>query len=192
MKILERLFGGTAMEEVEEQTESDLSARLSEITTAINAGNGDLVALLEERDGIARQLEAQRIRKAVRADEAYRANIEAKGDEFRTKLIPCAEEVADLVPRLLWHLRRLESLELESLQGVGNVSFEETGMPFGFAKRAAQAIRDAAPNVEWHFDFVSDPSARNPLPATQIERRVLLQARATDVYGNVLTSRRIG
>jgi len=167
MNILERIrkIGGTMTAAVTEQSEAELSARLGQINNGINGGEGDVLALLEERETVTRQLQAAHILKAKRADEAYRANMEAKSAEFRGRLMPVAERVADNVPRLLWDLKKLERMDLESLQGVGNVSFEEeTGIPFGFAAQLHRAIMELSIGIEWHFDFIDDPTKKNPLP----------------------------
>ncbi len=74
-------------------------------------------------------MEAARLRVSKAADAAYTANIQAKGDAFRAKLMPVAERIADLVPRLLWDLVQLEELELEALRGgAGNVKSPAEGI----------------------------------------------------------------
>ena len=165
MKILDRIFGGTTMQAVAEQNEAEISARLGQINNGINRGEGDVLALLEERETVTRELQAARILKEKRETEAYRANMEAKSAEFRGRLMPVAERVADNVPRLLWDLKKLERMDLESLQGVGNVSFEEeTGIPFGFAAQLHRAIMELSIGIEWHFDHIDAPDKTNPLP----------------------------
>ncbi|MEO7684795.1 MAG: hypothetical protein ABIU86_12770 [Gemmatimonadaceae bacterium] len=168
-----------------EQTEAELSARLSAIDAGLRNGEGDVSGLLEEREHVQRKIEAQRITKAARADEAYRSNNAAKSAEYQKRLLRCAETVADLVPRLLWECQELEELENESYN-VPNAGFDETGIPYGFAAQLRRAIRDVAPNVEWHFDFVSDPNAKNPLPGPpKLIRGTLVPAFSKDIYGNL-------
>ncbi|MBA3342649.1 MAG: hypothetical protein H0T48_12555 [Gemmatimonadaceae bacterium] len=153
------------MTAVAELDEAELSARLAEIDAGIRRGDTDVEILLEEREVTKRKLEAARILKERRADEAYLADVRAKSAEFRGRLMPVAERVADNVPRLLWDLKKLERMDLESLQGVGNVNFEEeTGIPFGFAAQLHRAIMELSIGIEWHFDHIDAPDKTNPLP----------------------------
>ncbi len=171
-----------------ERSESELSSRLGVIAALIDTGEGDVVALLEEREDIQRRLEAARIAKAARADNEYRANMNAKSAEFRAKLMPVAERIADLIPRLLWDLSKLEELELAALRGgVGNVDFPaETGIPFNFARPLRDAIYQVSSGIEWHFDFIDDESKKNPLPTPKRITLDLRGFRETDANGRPL------
>ena len=170
------------------EASEDLGIRLARLSTLIDSGEGDIAAALEERESVKRQMEAERLRVSKAADAAYTANLQARSDEFRARLIPPAEGVADTVPRLLWWLSQLEELELEALRGgAGNVNFsEETGIPFNFARTLREAINQASSGIEWHYDFLDDPAKKNPLPRVKQMMVDLRGFRQTDVNGRPL------
>jgi len=37
-------------------------------------------------------------------------------------------------------------------------------IPFGFAAQLHRAIMELSIGIEWHFDFIDDPTKKNPLP----------------------------
>lgn len=184
MTIFDKLFGGVTMMQAVEQNESELSARLALINANINSGEGDTLALLEERESVARQLEVASAIKTKRSQDDFRANQQAKEAKFRARLMPCAETVADLIPRLLWELSKLEQLELESLQGVGGVAFTETHIPYNFAAQCHRAIIEAGQGIEWQWDFVGNSTAKNGLPQAKVAGLIVPRFPENDVNGN--------
>jgi hypothetical protein len=183
MNIIKRLFGGTTMQAVEQPTESEIAERLAVVERQLASGEGDIARALEERERLRYQLDGARIVREKRESEAYRANNEAKSVGYRARLTRCAECVADLTPRLLWALQELEALEKESYN-IPIPDFDKTGIPFGFAADARRALHAASSGIEWHYDFLSDPSKRNPLPQPKIFGIRLPPAAVTDVLGN--------
>ena len=172
---------------MEYQPEADLAVKLARLDTQLDSGQGDLVAALEERESIRRQIEAERLRVSKAADAAYKANVEAKSNEFRARAIPSAEQVADLFPRMLLAVADYAELELESMRGAGNVNLpEETGIPFGFAQQLREAMIQLSSGIEWHYDSLSDPAAKNPLPHTKKMTIDLGRFRQTDIHGRPL------
>ncbi len=170
------------------ETQTDLPARLGQLTAQIEGGRGDLVAALEERESIKRQMEAERIRTSKVADDQYKANVEVKSAEFRARAIPPADRLADQIPRLLWDLAEYAELELEAMRGgAGNVNLaEETGIPFGLAQQLREAINQLSSTVVWNYDFLSDPQKKNPLPHTKQMTIDLRRFKQTDIHGRPL------
>jgi hypothetical protein len=168
----------------EQPTEGELQRQLAEVEIAIAAGEGDVVALLEEKESLKLQVQAARIRSEKLADAAYRANHKKVSDEYRKRLSRCVEAIGDLAPRFLWELQELAALELESY-GVPDPGFGER-IPYGFAAKVRAAILEASEEIEWHYDFVGDPSKRNGLPRKKAAPHYTIHAVQTDIYGNAL------
>jgi len=191
MKILERIrqLGGamTDLPAVTVQSGAELTARLAEINNGINDGEGDVLGLLEEREDVTRRIQAVRVKESKKADDEYRADIQARGDEFRARAVPSAEQVADLFPRMLLAVAEYAELELESMRGAGNVNLpEETGIPFGFAQQLREAMIQMSRGIEWDFTFLDDPEKKNALPHVKQMRVDLRGVRPTDVHGRPL------
>lgn len=168
------------------RSESELQAELAKAEKQIADGEGDVLALLEERESVTRELQAVRLKKEHEDSVAYKAKLQARTDEFRKRLMPIAENVADSVGRLVWWLTRLEELERESHASEGQ-SYEATGIPWNFSRPVLDAIRSASPNTDWHYpDFLNAPDAKCPLPTPKIRGELLLQVGRTDIYGNPL------
>jgi len=182
MKILQKLFGETKMQ-VKESTGEELQARLAEIDAGLRGGSDDAEALIEERERVQRRLEAARLKKAHDDDVAYKAKLHAKSEEYRARLMPVAVAVADLTPRYWWCLSQLQELDKESFASEGEV-WAETNIPHGLAATVLAAIREASQQIEWHYDFVGNPNATNPLPTPKIRKQLMIQAGPTDIHGN--------
>ncbi|MGI8424451.1 MAG: hypothetical protein ACR2NO_10140 [Chloroflexota bacterium] len=139
--------------------------------------------LIEERERVQRRLEAARLKKAHDDDVAYKSMLRAKSEEYRARLMPLAVAVGDLMPRCLWYLSQLSELDKESFESEGEL-WAETGIPHGLAATVLAAIRETSQEVEWHYDFVGNPNATNPLPTLKIRKQLMIQAGATDIHGN--------
>jgi hypothetical protein len=158
MSILQRLFTREAatVEATAERTEAELRARLAEVQAAIAEGEGDVVSLLEEREGLTRAIEAASIARKQREQKKYRARIPAAADELRGRLNESLDELGDLVPRLLLacsHFTTIaDEVQREGLGFEGGGLLEDHfGIPPDFGVKLIAAIRESAPRTEWDF-----------------------------------------
>ena len=168
---------------VKESTAEELQARLRDVQAELDSSSGDPLALIEERDVLLKHAQAARILQERQANAAHQETQRAKAEDYRRRLMPVAEEVADLAPRCLWYLSKLQELDKESFEQFGQV-WEESNIPHGFAATVLAAIREASQEIEWHFDFVGNPNATNPLPTPKATPQLVIQAGATDIHGN--------
>lgn len=183
MTLLERLLRGRMpTTQPTERTEAELRARLAEIQAGIAAGEGDALALIEEREEIKLAMEAAQIAREKCERDQYRARITAEANELRGRLHASLDELGDLVPRLLLACNHFDTIAAEvQVKGLG---FDAGGqlledvfcLPPDFGARLAAAIREFAPRTEWDWGhtgpFSNGVKAERPkLKAPQTMRR---------------------
>lgn len=162
-----------------ERTESALQARLAAVDAGIAAGEGDTLALLEEREELQRAVQAAALARQQRADKEYRARVTAQADELRARVNERLDELGDLVPRLLLACSAFNTLVAEVQEkGLGFTPgaalLEDVfGIPVDFGSRLIAAIHACAPATEWDFGHLgmhgtgvkaARPKPRGPLP----------------------------
>jgi hypothetical protein len=126
-----------------ELDEAKLSKRLAEIEAAISAGEGDVLALLEEEESTKRALQAAGIARQKRTDEEYRAKLEARRAAWMRDRDEALSGLWRALPEARHFLHEVERLE-QRMEEIGSGLIEEhTGLPFGAAGRMAQAIAEA-------------------------------------------------
>lgn len=171
---------------------ADPARRLSEIEAAIANGDDDVVALLEEREIVKRQIAAEKIRKDKEAQAEYQRELEACSGEYQARLLPIDEQIADLWPRLVWALHLREQLEQESYTTRG-ADPTRNGIPFNVARSARDALTqiEIQAGIEFHVDFLGDSSRKNALPTRRAQSVLSFPTHVRDIHGNSLGGRYI-
>lgn len=138
-------------------TEAELRTRLAEVNAGIAAGEGDTLALLEEREALGRALEAARIARQQREAKEYRARITEQANELRGRLNESLDELGDLVPRLLLACGHFNAIAAEVQEkGLGfepgaQLLEDVLCVPPDFGARLVAALYEIAPRTQWDF-----------------------------------------
>lgn len=172
------------------RTERELAVRLKEVQRGITRGEGDVGAMLEERERLQREMQAARIKRETAATAARKGQIADKRADYLARVdLRATEVLGDLIPRLLLALPELRELEHEAMTvGLGHgVSVENVlGVPSGFADGLLKAIHRLAPNTEWDFSACSPLGLPPQRPRVKVEAPVRLHAMRTDIFGNFI------
>ena len=143
-----------------ERTESALQARLAAVDAGIAAGEGDTLALMEEREGLRLAVQATALARQQRADKEYRARVTDQAEELRGRVNESLDELGDLVPRLLLACSHFNTLVAEvQVKGLGfspgAALLEDVfGVPVDFGSRLIAAINEISPRTEWDFGHI--------------------------------------
>src|SRR5688572_5059861 len=125
MTLLEKLFKRHPMQTTTEKTEAQLRARLAEITASIERGEGDILALLEEKESTQAQVQATAIQTKRLARDEYQANINKARAEYIESIQRELAVLWDALPRARWSLHVLAELDEHAVSGFDGKSFAE-------------------------------------------------------------------
>jgi hypothetical protein len=157
MTILDKLFGGGKVQATAERTEAELQARLAAVDAALAAGTGDVLALMEEREGLRLAVQAAAHTRQAREQAEYRAKVTEQANELRGRLNESLDELGDLVPRVLLACSHFHTIVAEvQAKGLGfnpgAALLEDVFcVPPDFGSSLIAAIREIAPRTEWDY-----------------------------------------
>jgi len=154
-----------------EQTQAELQARLAEVEVAIAAGEGDVLALMEEREELQRAVQAAAIVRANREQREHTARVKARRENFLRELEAELSHLWRVMPELRWHLQGLRQLErrLEEI-GDGRSWEDVTGLPFGLADRLSSLIAQELSGTRLGAEAYTPGDVSKPIMGPMPER----------------------
>lgn len=163
-----------------------LQARLGQVREEIRAGNITEELALEEKELLTRITALDQVAQAER-NRVYRAALDRKAEEFLARKDATMSEVGELISRLQFRLLELRDLIAEAHEGgagsaSGGTMEELIGVPADFPEKMQRAIVEAAPNTEWHVDWMN--GSATPPPTLRGAPHIMLHAKQKDIHGN--------